>query len=497
MGIANFTAALQSQVYKNWLSNLDKNIVTATSKALRDREQVSQKTSFYITTSTVKQLYKTIANIDIDNSEAQIFLSDLLKVTATSKDTISGTQINVNGETAVFFKNIGFDTISTKITNILDAIPEIQDAYYEAEQVYYKNEIEALKNNPKYKSSTTAEKRKLEREIADKAKERGTLGYYFNKGHVISVATNLVRQFRNQLAKVDFETKAQRDALLEVLDSYIDKLVQDDLATANLPNAVDQELYAGYIKSSNTYLVELQHRVGNIQSGRASIPIIDELRNIFNLSNQEFATIINKSPALGITLINTPGSPSFIDLIAKDIADTIAGKTLSKKVYKQQPVLVAKKSNKISKPKSNKQKIQTLTNLKNKLKAAKPDTKKIKENLILEDLVSQRSLTDLQNILASQLTARIRQNMGTGSRTDILNYRTGRFAESARVERITQGREGMITAYYNYMRYPYATFSQGGRQEFPRSRDPKLLISKSIREIMQEQMITKMRAVLA
>jgi hypothetical protein len=87
--------------------------------------------------------------------------------------------------------------------------------------------------------------------------------------------------------------------------------------------------------------------------------------------------------------------------------------------------------------------------------------------------------------------------MGTGSRTDILNYRTGRFAESARVERITQGREGMITAYYNYMRYPYATFSQGGRQEFPRSRDPKLLISKSIREIMQEQMITKMRAVLA
>jgi hypothetical protein len=86
--------------------------------------------------------------------------------------------------------------------------------------------------------------------------------------------------------------------------------------------------------------------------------------------------------------------------------------------------------------------------------------------------------------------------MGDGNRRDVLNYRTGRFAQSATVERITQGREGMISAYYTYMKYPYATFSEGGQQEFPRSRDPKLLISKSIREIMQQQMITRMRAVL-
>jgi hypothetical protein len=86
--------------------------------------------------------------------------------------------------------------------------------------------------------------------------------------------------------------------------------------------------------------------------------------------------------------------------------------------------------------------------------------------------------------------------MGTGDRQDVLNYQTGRFAQSARVEQLTQGRTGMISAYYTYMKYPYATFSEGGRQEFPRSRDPKLLISKSIREIMQQQMITRMRAVL-
>lgn len=106
------------------------------------------------------------------------------------------------------------------------------------------------------------------------------------------------------------------------------------------------------------------------------------------------------------------------------------------------------------------------------------------------------NLSNLQNIINSLLHQKIKENMGTGSSRNILNYRTGRFAESVKVEKISQSRQGMITAYYNYMQYPYATFSEGGRQEFPRSRDPKLLISKSIREIMQQQMVTRMRAQL-
>lgn len=120
-------------------------------------------------------------------------------------------------------------------------------------------------------------------------------------------------------------------------------------------------------------------------------------------------------------------------------------------------------------------------------KGKKPEVKPTQEPV---------NLTNLQNIINSMLQQQIRQNMGIGDSDNVLNYRTGRFAQSVEVKRITQGREGVITAYYDYMRYPYATFSQGGRQEFPRSRDPKLLISKSIREIMQQQAITRMRAVL-
>lgn len=105
------------------------------------------------------------------------------------------------------------------------------------------------------------------------------------------------------------------------------------------------------------------------------------------------------------------------------------------------------------------------------------------------------NLSNLQNLINSQLQDVISANMGDGNRRDILNYRTGRLASSAKVERLSESREGMITAFYTYMKNPYATFSQGGKQSSPGTRDPKLLIAKSIREIAQQQVANRMRAV--
>jgi hypothetical protein len=109
---------------------------------------------------------------------------------------------------------------------------------------------------------------------------------------------------------------------------------------------------------------------------------------------------------------------------------------------------------------------------------------------------SSVNLISLQNLLNAQLQDVISANMGDGSRRDLLNYRTGRFASTAEVKRLSISREGMITAFYDYMRNPYGTFSTGGRQEYPRSRDPKLLISKSIRQIAAEVLNNRLRAVL-
>lgn len=106
------------------------------------------------------------------------------------------------------------------------------------------------------------------------------------------------------------------------------------------------------------------------------------------------------------------------------------------------------------------------------------------------------NLTSLLAFINKHLQSVVSANMGGGDRRDILNYRTGRFAASAVAQRLTLSRKGMITAFYSYMKNPYATFSKGGRQSSPASRDPKLLISKSIREIAAERVSNRLRAVV-
>lgn len=108
---------------------------------------------------------------------------------------------------------------------------------------------------------------------------------------------------------------------------------------------------------------------------------------------------------------------------------------------------------------------------------------------------SSFSLASLQQLLDDSLQYVISANMGNGTNNNILNYRTGRFAASAKVERLSQSRAGMITAYYSYMKYPYQTFEPGFAQGSPQTRDPKLLIAKSIREIAATKVGNRMRAV--
>ena len=106
------------------------------------------------------------------------------------------------------------------------------------------------------------------------------------------------------------------------------------------------------------------------------------------------------------------------------------------------------------------------------------------------------SLTNLEILLKGLINKTVAKNMGDGRRRDVLNYRTGRFADSVKIDRLTRSRAGTISVFYDYMKYPYATFSEGGVQSSPRSRDPKLLISSSIREIAKTLVTDRLRAVL-
>lgn len=122
----------------------------------------------------------------------------------------------------------------------------------------------------------------------------------------------------------------------------------------------------------------------------------------------------------------------------------------------------------------------------------KPNNKPLR-NTDTGRFVSLVSLTELIN---QKLHDQIRKNMGKGSAKTKLNYRSSRFAKSVQVEYLTKTRNDEINAFYSYMKYPYQTFEPGFKQGAPESRDPKKLISKSIREIATSIVTTRLKAIL-
>ena len=85
----------------------------------------------------------------------------------------------------------------------------------------------------------------------------------------------------------------------------------------------------------------------------------------------------------------------------------------------------------------------------------------------------------LRNLMNEALPAMVASKM-TGPPT--LQFRTGRFANSAEVENVNIGPRGGVGVDYTYQRDPYETFEPGNKQGST-YRNPKKLIGDSIREL--------------
>jgi hypothetical protein len=84
--------------------------------------------------------------------------------------------------------------------------------------------------------------------------------------------------------------------------------------------------------------------------------------------------------------------------------------------------------------------------------------------------------------LRNMLNAVLPQEVASRMSAPALQFRTGRFANSARVENVLVGPRGGTQIEYSYMRNPYETFEPGGKQGST-NRDPRRIIGASIREI--------------
>jgi hypothetical protein len=256
---------------------------------------------------------------------------------------------------------------------------------------------------------------------------------------------------------------------------------------------IDKEFSDGFVKlfvSVGGNSVKLENSVVNSlrgsslestkQYGGVNKVVLDKLAKAFTNTESTIGKRLTRF------ILKKRSSPNVIDYLFYNISSVLKGTPVSNYSGKAKESLTTKKIN------VSKEVVGGIAKTKVKLpKLPKPAT-------TVRNVQGRfTSLASLQSMLNLALAQQVQQNMGTGTSRNVLNYRTGRFAESAQVTSLSQSRAGMITAFYTYMRNPYGTFSEGGAQGSPPSRDPKLLISKSIREVLATQVNNRLRAVLA
>jgi hypothetical protein len=253
----------------------------------------------------------------------------------------------------------------------------------------------------------------------------------------------------------------------EFSDGFVKLFVSVGGNSVRLENSVVNSLRGSSLESTKQY-------------GGVNKIVLDKLAKAFTNTESTIGKRLTRF------ILKKRSSPNVIDYLFYNISSVLKGIPVSNYSGKAKESLTTKKIN------VSKEVVGGIAKTKVKLpKLPKPIT-------TVRNVQGRfTSLASLQTLLNLALAQQIQKNMGTGTNKNILNYRTGRLAESAQVTSLSQSREGMITAFYTYMKNPYQTFEPGYAQGSPRTRDPKLLISKSIREVLATQVNNRLRAVLA
>lgn len=323
-----------------------------------------------------------------------------------------------------------------------------------------------------------------------------SIGQVLQYGHTATVYFNEDRT----VSQVQINTPKVLNIIFDVLNSTSGDGIQAQTASTGFVNEIQKEQdYIEIDKQFGENFAKMFVRIGG-NVVRFENSIVNSVRGSVLESRQVTDTKVDSLQLLAdsIRSVNTKvardiakgivkgkSSNSLLEHIANIIGNTIQG-------------IKTRQVNSTSSAKTERRttvKKQSITGITSGKKPGKFKKVPVKKHIPIAGDIKNIT-AGLQLLLDSNLVQTVKQNMGTGSRRDVLNLRSGRFADSVRVERLTQSRDGMITAYYNYMRNPYATFSEGGKQSRPRSRDPKLLISNSIRQVAAQAMITRLRAVL-
>lgn len=342
----------------------------------------------------------------------------------------------------------------------------------------------------------------------------------YDKGHVYGWANTLLQRTKGSIGEALKDPRRQvpavqltkeLNALNQFIDTLLDIVEEYDEVTSDI-KGLKTKLGAKYRKTDSNWLIEWQGSAEQQRAGSAVAQVVGKqntgIRGFLKqvgYSNQSLIekaldSMVNGFVKQGLlsegsqSLVELESSPAIVKLIEDRLVSTISGKKRKlKNVYTGTigglPELTVKNVIGADKAKADIRRTKAeLKSLKQKVTKAKIEVKK----QVLPETVN---LVNLLAILNSQIQDVVSANMGDGTRKDILNYRTGRFASTINIDHLTQSRDGLINVFYSYMKNPYATFSAGGKQQSPKTRDPKLLIGRSIRDIASQVVANKLRAI--
>jgi len=292
-----------------------------------------------------------------------------------------------------------------------------------------------------------------------KEKQKKALAKNIHKGHGVRGSAVSQVEIAGAIASV-----YDRDARAFLLDKF-----KEYSKTADLKNFAQEEIITLFSSANQLvtptgklnaeYFSAVAFQLGKENIGR------DAAREKY--IKKAFVSFVKDFTA---QLPTMPGSSTLTDKIEKVLVDNVGKKSTKRiKVTNTKKNVKLKTTSKASATSKVKGKTETLI-LKNG-KAAGARNTRAKKGVASSPL-------QLIARINTQLPSVIAKNMGSPA----LNYRTGRFAESVRVLNILQTPKGFPSIEYTYMLYPYQTFEPGYAQGSV-ERDPRTLITKSIREI--------------
>jgi len=287
----------------------------------------------------------------------------------------------------------------------------------------------------------------------------------FEKGHIEGQSV------------IEKETQEDKDRLFEVLDKYLPQTLRDSTreeliakfgisAKTNPSRNVLKEFEIEYIT-----LIDQGSQANNAQSQKE--------RKVREILQQAAKHVLSKVP-----LALQKGSHNAVTVAAGKL--TKSSKKAGAKVSDPRLIPIADKKDKTPEQFIGIYSKIVETASKESL-APKTSPKKRNKKVTSSDKQNIPSWSSLIAIINAKLPERVAKNMGAPG----LVYRTGRLADSAKVVNVQTTRDGYPSVVFDYERDPYDVFDRtsGASPWNTPARDPRTLVDRSVREIVQEMAI--------